>query len=166
MENKETGKGKKKTIVISVIAVVVVLALGIVLWQSPSLQEYLGIKPIDKLNDVRNRNLLSSAQEVLLVNPQAGGDARFRVFDLKMGKNGITPSEIVVNRGDRVQLNFTAVDGKYDLMVKQFGFYFDPVLQGNMSAGSFDAVTAGDFPIACSSFCPLGVKSANLKILQ
>ena len=137
------------------------------MWQSPSFQETLGIKPVDKLNDVRNRTLLTPTKKILPTTAQLGDtDVRFRIFDMSMSKNGITPSEIVVNRGDRVQINLTAVDGKYDLMVKQFGFYIDPVPEGKMMPGSFDAPSAGEFPISCLSFCPPGAKSAILKVLQ
>ena len=110
------GKGKKKVIIISAIVVVVVLILGIWVWQSPPLQEKLGVKPIDKLNDVRNQTLLTPTKKIESTTPQLGDtDVRFRIFDVSMDKNGITPPEIVVNQGDTVQFNFTAVDGKYDL---------------------------------------------------
>jgi len=159
--------GKKKAVIISAVAVVVVFILGILIWQSPYLQDVLGIKPIDKLNDVRNRTLLTPTKKILSTTPYLGKtDVRFRIFDISMSKNGITPSEIVVNKGDRVQLNFTPVDGKYDLNIKPLGFYLDPTPQGKTSEGSFDTLIAGDLPITCWTACPPGAKSANLKVLQ
>ncbi|MGC9603107.1 MAG: hypothetical protein ABSF47_01400 [Minisyncoccia bacterium] len=166
-ENLAKGSGKKKAILILVIVVAVVVVLGILLWQSPSIQKNLGIQPIDKLHDVRNRTLLTAPEKVLSTTAQLGNtDVRFRIFDISMSKNGITPSEIIVNQGDRIQFNFKAIDGKYDVMVKPLGFYLDPVPQGQTSVGSFDTINAGDFPISCWTACPPGAKSANLKVLM
>ena len=49
------------------------------------------------------------------------GPSAFRHFDLSANGNAYCTSTIVVNEGDVIDLNFTAVDKNYDMFLPDFG---------------------------------------------
>lgn len=154
--------GNKKTVIISISAIVII-AVGVAWWQ---LSGYKILKPKNPLNDVRNAALLSPTKEILPTGRlEEGNDVRFRAFDVKVSKDGVSPSKFVVNRGDRVQFNVTAADANYDFGVKQFGFYM-MIVGGKTMNGSFDAASSGTFRFGCSVSCPSQNKTGELVVLN
>lgn len=158
--------GNKKTAAVS-ISTIAIVAIAVAWWQ---LSGYQGNPVLEKevgLNDVRNAAMLSPTKEILPTTGrlEEGNDVRFRAFDVKISKDGISPSRFAVNRGDRVQFNVTAADANYDFGVKQFGFYMT-IVGGKTMNGSFDAASPGTFLFGCSVSCPPQNKMGELVILD
>ena len=87
-------------------------------------------------------------------NKELNSKARF--FDLKADRDGFSPEIITVNRGDTVYVDFTAVDGVYDLDIPYLGAYFTKVEEGKTKRLPFDARTFGTFVFQCRDYCPRG----------
>ncbi len=81
---------------------------------------------------------------------------KIRFFDLKATRNGFEPESFVVNRGDAVQFDFTAVDNDYDLGFPYLGAYFNVIRQGEMRRLPFDVSLPGTFIFQCRDYCPSG----------
>jgi heme/copper-type cytochrome/quinol oxidase subunit 2 len=79
---------------------------------------------------------------------------KIRFFDLKATKDGFEPKSFVVNKGDTVQFDFTAVDGDYDLDFPYLGAYFSVVKKGETRRLPFDTSLPGTFLFECRDFCP------------
>lgn len=79
-----------------------------------------------------------------------GVEAKFRSFDV-VGEGGrFVPSNIIVNKGDTVHINFTAVDRDYDIQFPSYGMkQFAKI--GQTKILEFQAVTAGNFIYYCES---------------
>ncbi len=96
------------------------------------------------------------AKFVVPASPNPALDTKARRFDIKATKDGFEPDEIVVNQWDRVELDFTAVDGKYDLSIPYLGSYFFPAKQGETKLFTFTVPTSGTFTFECRDYCPAG----------
>jgi len=111
--------------------------------------EELGYKPdIPKEVDLTPPKLEAPAS----ANPEL--QTKIRFFDLKATKDGFEPKSFVVNKGDSVQFDFTAVDGDYDLDFPYLGVYFSVVKKGETRRLPFDTSLAGTFLFECRDFCP------------
>lgn len=92
-------------------------------------------------------------------------DAKLRVFNIKISKDGFSPSKIVVREDDVVQFNLTAVGSLYDLSVPHLEYYND-ISQDKNIEFSFEASPAGRFSFFCKDKCPeSGVVKGELIIL-
>lgn len=85
-------------------------------------------------------------------NPQL--DTKIRFFDLKATSGGFAPNSIVVKKGDGLNVDFTAVDGDYDLDIPYLGAYFSKVSRGTTKNLPFDTSLTGTFIWECRDFCP------------
>ena len=77
-------------------------------------------------------------------------------FDLKAARDGFNPPKITVNKGDNLQIDFTAVDGDYDLDIPYLGVYFAAVKKGTTKRLPFDTSLSGTFVFECRDYCPPG----------
>jgi hypothetical protein len=77
-----------------------------------------------------------------------------KFFDLKVSNSGFNPNTITVKKGDSLQVDFTAVDGDYDLDFPYLGAYFSVVRRGVTKRLPLDTSLAGTFTFGCRDFCP------------
>lgn len=87
-------------------------------------------------------------------NPEL--DTKQRFFDLRASRSGFEPSSFTVNSGDTLQVDFTAVDGDYDLDIPYLGAYFSVVREGETRRLPFDTSLVGTFDFMCRDYCPGG----------
>jgi heme/copper-type cytochrome/quinol oxidase subunit 2 len=83
-----------------------------------------------------------------------GGD--IKSFTIRLSPSGFSVERIVVERGDRVQLNLVASQGKFDFAVAPSIGGYVVVEEGKTAALGFDAQTVGTYEFACRLFCPDG----------
>lgn len=87
----------------------------------------------------------------LVVAPAApGAVSQFRNFQINAVGGVFTPSKIIVNKGDTVHLNFTAVDGDYDLFFPSYNMS-QRAKQGQSKILEFQATSDGDFIYYCAA---------------
>lgn len=162
---------RKKKIIIVIIAVVAAFFIGIVLGQwsayngAPS--ESIGFSsssgvhafspthsavPPDSV--VPQKGATSAAVGVAVPVVQGPGDpsgnVEYRSFDLTIQKNAFSPSTVIVNQGDIVDLEITAVDGNYAFTQPDYGFNA-PIKKGRTQRIQFQALQSGDFTFYCAS---------------
>lgn len=84
-------------------------------------------------------------------------DARpTKLFYLQESKDGFTPSQLVVSHGDKVRIQFTAVDDAYDLaFAVPIGAYI-AAAQGGSTFLGFDTkyIPSGIYTFVCQKSCP------------
>ncbi len=84
-----------------------------------------------------------------------------KFFDVRAEGGKFTPTEIVVQKGDQVIFNFTAVDAKYDFFFKNpsIGLYVIAE-KGETKTFGFNSASkdAGTYDFGCEKFC--GVSGA------
>lgn len=76
--------------------------------------------------------------------------SEYRSFNIKADDNEFTPSTIIVNQGDIVNIVITAVDKAYDFTQPDYGFK-QPIPAGQSKTIQFGATAAGKFTFYCSS---------------
>ncbi len=84
------------------------------------------------------------------VPASAGGGSMFRSFDVQIAGGKFVPDTVIVNQGDTVRLNLTAVDGAYDFAQTDFGLRL-ALPKGQTKVQEFSATAAGNFLFYCSS---------------
>jgi heme/copper-type cytochrome/quinol oxidase subunit 2 len=83
-----------------------------------------------------------------------GGELRAYTIEATAAK--FTPSEIVVDKGDRVQIKVVAVGGTRDITISEpLGLYFE-VKEDKPVVFGFDATTEGRYRFSCNNYCPNG----------
>ncbi len=87
-------------------------------------------------------------------NSNPNSDAKIKFFDLRATKSGFSISQIVVTQNDSLSVNFTAVDGDYDLDIPYLGAYFSVVKKGETKKFPIDTSTVGTFVMECRTYCP------------
>lgn len=78
------------------------------------------------------------------------GDVSYRSFNINADKNTFSPDTIIVNQGDTVNLEITAVDAAYEFNQPDYGFSV-PIAQGKTQRIQFQALQSGDFTFYCAS---------------
>lgn len=96
---------------------------------------------------------VSKAEAPASSNPSLNTKMRF--YDMKATSKGFIPPSIAVNKGDTVQIDFTAVDGDYDLDFPYLGAYFSTVKKGETKKLPFDTSLPGTFVFECKNSCPI-----------
>lgn len=86
-----------------------------------------------------------------------GGDTIFGLYRISASKNGFSPNLLTVKNGDVVKIEFTSVDGDYDLSIPQNGVSVFS-RKGEMKKVSFIVDTVGTFLFECRDNCPSGNK--------
>lgn len=73
-----------------------------------------------------------------------GAETKLRHFEIKAENNLYTPSTIIVNKGDLIDIEFKAVDKKYDFVLPDYGI--EQVAEpGQRKFINFQAVNEGKF---------------------
>ena len=97
---------------------------------------------------------LSVAKAETPASNNPNSDAKIKFFDLRASKSGFSVPAFVVTQGDSLSIDFTAVDGDYDLDIPYLGAYFSAVKQGETKKLPIDTSAVGTFVIECRSHCP------------
>jgi len=77
-----------------------------------------------------------------------GVAANYRSFEVRAENNKFTPAKIIVNLGDTVHINLTAVDKDYDLTFKSYNLK-QTALKGQTKPLEFQAGQAGNYLYYC-----------------
>jgi plastocyanin len=72
------------------------------------------------------------------------------VFNITGNNYSFSQTELVVNKGDRVKIVFTSLDGLHDWALDEFNAATDKVQSGGTSETTFIASRAGTFEYYCS----------------
>ena len=90
------------------------------------------------------------AVPVAQVPAAPGSSASLRQFSLKVQGGSYNPNQIIVNQGDTVNINLTAVDANYGFTQPDYGLNA-VVKQGQTRMIGFQALQPGKFTFYCSS---------------
>jgi cytochrome c oxidase subunit II len=107
------------------------------------------------------RPLLVLLPLFLLVACNRQPDVRINVV---MKKYSITPAEIRVKKGQRVELTVSTADVQHGFAVPDLGIK-EPVQKNRPAVIVFEARQAGQFPVACSIICGSGHDDMAARII-
>ena len=82
----------------------------------------------------------------------ATGPSSFRHFDITASGNAYSPSTIVVNEGDVIDVSFTASDKAYDIFFSDFGVY-KSAAKGQKVSLQFQGYPFGQYKFMCKDAC-------------
>lgn len=80
------------------------------------------------------------------------GPSAFRQFEMKGEGGKYVPSTLVVNEGDVIDINFTAVDAKYNVFFPDFGVY-RTIEKGTSMKIQFQGYPFGKYGFYCKDIC-------------
>jgi plastocyanin len=80
------------------------------------------------------------------------GPSAFRQFEMKGERGKYVPSTLVVNEGDVIDINFTAVDAKYNVFFPDFGVY-RTIEKGASIKIQFQGYPFGKYGFYCKDIC-------------
>ncbi len=103
---------------------------------------------------------VTQAISVVPASPDSSLLTKNRTYKISASASGFDPSSFTVNAFDTVTLDFTAVDGNYDLSIPYLGIYFYPVQKGQMKELILTPTDSGVFTFECRDYCP---KSGTIK---
>jgi heme/copper-type cytochrome/quinol oxidase subunit 2 len=84
-----------------------------------------------------------------VVAPAAPGvDSKYRSFDIKAEGGLFAPANVIVNQGDTVHINLTAVDRDYDFIIPSFSMK-QTAKKGQTRIVEFQASQIGSFVFYC-----------------
>lgn len=86
-----------------------------------------------------------------------GSSASLGIFEMNVSSAGFSPSSLVVELGNLVQIRLTAVGGDYDFSMPWTGLY-QKVNEGETKQISFQTTAAGTYAFECRDLCPLSGK--------
>jgi heme/copper-type cytochrome/quinol oxidase subunit 2 len=78
------------------------------------------------------------------------GNVDFRSFNIAIANGAYSPNTVIVNQGDTVNLEVTAVDAAYGFDQPDYGFNA-AIPQGKTQTIQFQALQSGDFTFYCVS---------------
>lgn len=84
-----------------------------------------------------------------------GSTAKFGGYEIEIRNTGFIPPQLVVKKGDVVQIKVTASDGKYDFVIPYLEMSL-VINQGETRPMTFRADSVGTFVFECKDFCPSG----------
>lgn len=163
----------KKQIILIAVAVVVVAALGVGIYYwvghktgstgttgsttgtgTPS-STTLAPLPSDGASlSVPGQNASSvpagvAAPSIVAPGGPSGGTS-YRAFGITISASAFTPNTVIVNQGDTVHINLTALDDTYDFTQPDMGLSLT-VPKGETKLVQFDANTSGKLTFYCKS---------------
>lgn len=175
MRNIEDGETKKKLLII--VAAIFLVGIGIWLWLSQSgggnilgginnksgtgvgenaeqTFETATRKLVPENIKVPEMGVTSTNPEIAVprnVAPAAPGvDAKGRFYEITAENNKYTPSEVIVNQGDTVNIKFTAKGKGYDITFPDYGMK-QTAKDGETKTLEFQAINPGKFLYYCES---------------
>ncbi len=148
----------KQRIILLVIAIVILVVVGIILGVPEKEAEKTPTEEVEEAESPTRKKVpedivvpeIGSEVEEDVAVPEIvteaarGAEAKFRRFEIKAENNVYTPSTVIVNKGDIVHINFTAVDKKYDLTFPDYGMR-QVAEPGETKIIEFQAFTQGKF---------------------
>ena len=102
-------------------------------------------EPNEKLTETQKTEI---AVPTISVPAAPGVVAKYRGFEIKAADNKFTPTKIIVNLGDTVNIRFTAVDKDYDIIFRSYNMK-QVALKGETKIIEFQAVQAGNYLYYC-----------------
>lgn len=78
------------------------------------------------------------------------GNVSYRSFNISIQNNAYTPSTVIVDQGDTVNLELTAVDAAYGFAQPDYGFN-TAIPKGKTQTIQFQALSSGNFTFYCAS---------------
>ena len=78
------------------------------------------------------------------------GNVSYRSFNIKIQNGAYVPSTVIVNQGDTVNLELTAVDAAYGFDQPDYGFN-TAIPKGKTQTIQFQALNTGNFTFYCAS---------------
>ncbi len=98
-------------------------------------------------------------------DPSGKGPSVFS-YNLTAQGGAYSPNELIVAKGERVQINFKAADADYDLQIAPpIGLYVI-AKKGEVASFGFDAAQAGRYQFACSKMCPSGSEMKGAIVIK
>ncbi|MDD5098895.1 MAG: cupredoxin domain-containing protein [Candidatus Colwellbacteria bacterium] len=155
--------GGKKGILIIVIATVLIIVAILFFGILPNMNKKEPVpedqgpisetrKPVPDDAAVLEVGDTTSNEEVAVpvsVAPAAPGvEAKLRTFNISADRGVFTPSEVTVNKGDTVHINFSAKDKEYDMVLPDYGMKQIANL-GETKIFEFQATDTGKFAYYC-----------------
>ncbi|MCK9497375.1 MAG: cupredoxin domain-containing protein [Candidatus Colwellbacteria bacterium] len=92
----------------------------------------------------------SVAVPVGVTSAAPGVEAQLRTFNISAENSAFKPSTIIVNQGDTVHINFTAIDGIYDMTMPDYGLK-QTANEGQTKVFEFQAASYGQYVFYCES---------------
>ena len=87
-------------------------------------------------------------------------------YNLTAQSGAYSPNELIIAKGERVQINLKAVDADYDLQIAPpIGLYVI-AKKGEVASFGFDAAKAGRYEFACSKMCPSGSQMRGAIVIK
>jgi len=93
---------------------------------------------------------LTNARREEKLRPE--GDEKFKIFDLEVRMDGFSPTPIVVEKGDLIQLNILS-GSNTDIESRDLNFYMT-LTPETKKVLSFEASKTGAFSYYCRNMCP------------
>ena len=78
------------------------------------------------------------------------GNVSYRSFNIAIQNNAYTPNTVIVNQGDTVNLELTAVDAAYGFTQPDYGFNA-AIPKGKTQTIQFQTLNTGNFTFYCAS---------------
>jgi heme/copper-type cytochrome/quinol oxidase subunit 2 len=158
---------KKEIIIIGAAVAIVAIGLGIYYWSGASRQKSPAtnvqttsttstIQPLPTGTPiiVPTQNATSVpagvAAPTIVASGSLSGVTSYRSFNISISGGAFSPNTIIVNKGDTVHINLTAVDGNYDFTQTDMGLSM-AVAKGQTKIVQFDANTVGKLTFYCKS---------------
>lgn len=96
---------------------------------------------------------LATPEDVAVpINVLETGPSAFRQFEMKGEGGRYIPSTLIVNEGDVIDINFTAVDAKYNVFFPDFGVY-RTIEKGTSMKIQFQGYPFGKYGFYCKDIC-------------
>jgi len=90
------------------------------------------------------------AVPTVVIDAAPGTVAQFRNFNISAIGGKFVPAQVIANSGDTIHVNFTAVDGDYDIVFPSYSMK-QVARQGQTKILEFQAVTDGSFLYYCDA---------------
>lgn len=100
-----------------------------------------------KLNEDQKEEI---AIPSLVIPASSGSESSFRSFDIRAENGAFIPNKVIAKAGDVIRINFTAVDGNYDINFPSYSMR-QQASAGQTKILEFQAVEAGSFIYYCQS---------------
>jgi plastocyanin len=107
----------------------------------------------------------SIAVPVGVTDAAPGATAQLRTFNIKAEGGKFNPSTVIVNEGDTVHINFTAVDGTYDMTLPDYGLK-QTATEGQTKIFEFQATNDGQYTYYCESCGGLNSSAKGFIIIK
>jgi heme/copper-type cytochrome/quinol oxidase subunit 2 len=166
---------KKEIIIIAVAIVVVAAGVGIYYWSGNRTENNSGTVPTEGIGSsagipssttmqalpsgganivVPEQNASSVpagvAAPMIVASGSPSGSTSYRSFDISVSGSAFSPNTMIVNKGDTVHINLTAVGGNYDFTQPDMGLSLS-VSKGRTKVVQFDANMVGKLTFYCAS---------------